>query len=416
MEPKKSFFQEILLTLENANRHINLPEAVYQRLRVPRRTISVSVPVEMDDGSVIYYSGYRVHYDYARGPAKGGIRYHPRVDLDEISALAALMAWKCGVVEVPFSGAKGGVACDTKKMSLGEIERLTRRFTYEISDFIGPDKDIPAPDMYTDEQVMAWMMDTYSMIKGHSVPGVVTGKPVSIGGSLGRNRATASGLVTVVCESLAHLGIPIDKLRVSVLGFGNVGYHTAHILYKMGAKVIGVSDSKGAIHNPGGLDIENVARHKTASGSVRGFQNAENLTVDELLGMETDVLVPASIEGQIHGANAGAIKTRILAEGANNPVTMEADEILLDKGVFIIPGILANAGGVVVSYFEWVQDLQMFFWNETEIDNKLKIIMKKAFHEVLEISEEKKVNMRCAATVLGVSRVAEAIMTRGLYP
>ncbi|MDP2689348.1 MAG: Glu/Leu/Phe/Val dehydrogenase, partial [Deltaproteobacteria bacterium] len=337
-------------------------------------------------------------------------------NLDEITALAALMAWKCGVVDVPFGGAKGGVTCDPRNMSRGEIERLTRRYTYEIGIIIGPETDIPAPDVYTDEQVMAWMMDTYSMMKGYPVPGVVTGKPVSIGGSLGRRRATASGLVTIVMESLAHLNIPEKDLRVSVLGFGNVGYNTAKILYDRGAKVLGVSDSKGAIYNPKGLDIDKVAKHKAQTNTVRGFREAEDMTMDELLSVETDVLVPAALEGQINSGNAGRIKTRILAEGANNPVTIEADEILLDKGVFVIPGILANAGAVVVSYFEWVQDLQRFFWNENEVDNRLNMIMKKAFKEVLEISKEKNTDMRCAATVLGVKRVAEAIQTRGLYP
>ncbi len=416
MSPQKSFFQEILTTLENANRHLNLPEGVYQRLRVPRRSLMVSVPVELDDGNVSYFTGYRVQYDFARGPAKGGVRYHPGVNLDEITALAALMSWKCGVVDVPFSGGKGGVACDTKIMSKGEIERLTRRYTYEISIIIGPDSDIPAPDMYTDEQVMAWMMDTYSMMKGRAMPGVVTGKPVSIGGSLGRNRATASGLVTVVLESLKHLKLSLDGLRIIVLGFGNVGSNTALILAAKGARVIGVSDSKGAVYNSGGLDVEAVVKHKAETGSVHGFHPGEDLTVDELLAMETDVLVPAAMEGQIHSGNAGGIKARILAEGANNPVTTEADAVLLDKGTFVLPGILANAGGVIVSYFEWVQDLQMFFWNEEEIDSKLSMIMKKAFKEVFEISKEKKVDMRCAATMLGVKRIAEAIVTRGLYP
>ncbi len=404
------------MTLETANRHLNLPESVYNRLRVPRRSLTVSVPVAMDDGRVVYYPGYRVQYDFARGPAKGGVRYHPNVNLDEITALAALMAWKCGVVDVPFGGAKGGVTCDPRNMSRGEIERLTRRYTYEIGIIIGPETDIPAPDVYTDEQVMAWMMDTYSMMKGYPVPGVVTGKPVSIGGSLGRHRATASGLVTIIMESLAHLNIPEKGLRVSVLGFGNVGYNTAKILYDRGMKVLGVSDSKGAIFNPGGLDIDKVAKHKAQTNTVRGFREAEDLTTDELLSVETDVLVPAALEGQINSGNAGRIKTRVLAEGANNPVTIEADEILLDKGVFVIPGILANAGAVVVSYFEWVQDLQRFFWNESEVDNRLNMVMKKAFKEVLEISKEKNTDMRCAATVLGVKRVAEAIQTRGLYP
>ena len=416
MSVEKNFFQEILQTLEIARPHLDIPEAVYQRLRVPRRSLIVSVPVEMDNGKTVYYTGYRVHYDFARGPAKGGVRYHPGVTLDEITALSALMTWKCAVVDVPFGGSKGGVACDTKSMSREEIEKLTRRYTYEISMLIGPEIDIPAPDMYTDEQVMAWMMDTYSMMKGYNVPGVVTGKPVSIGGSLGRSRATASGLTTIVLESLAHLNIRLEGLRVSTLGFGNVGYNTARMLFNRGAIIVGVSDSKGAIYNAAGLDLDAVVAHKTACSTVSGFQGAENLTIDELIGAPTDLLVPASIEGQINGVNAGSVKAKIIAEGANNPVTVEADRILADRGVLVIPGILANAGAVVVSYFEWVQDLQRFFWDEDEINMKLNLIMKKAFREVVEISKEKKIDMRCAATVLGVKRVAEAIIIRGLYP
>jgi len=416
MSVEKNFFQEVLQTLENARPHLDIPEAVYRRMRIPRRSLIVSVPVEMDNGETVYYTGYRVHYDFARGPAKGGVRYHPGVTLDEITALSALMTWKCAVVDVPFGGSKGGITCDTRSMSREEIEKLTRRYTYEISQFIGPETDIPAPDMYTDEQVMAWMMDTYSMIKGYNVPGVVTGKPVSIGGSLGRSRATACGLTTIILESLAHLNIRLEGLRVSTLGFGNVGYNTARMLSDKGAKIVGVSDSKGAIYNAAGLDMDAVAAHKAACSTVSGFHGAENLTINELIGSPVDLLVPASVEGQINASNAGSVKAKIIAEGANNPVTVEADRILAGRGVFVIPGILANAGAVVVSYFEWVQDLQRFFWDEDEINRKLNFIMKKAFREVLELSKEKKIDMRCAATVLGVRRVAEAIITRGLYP
>lgn len=411
-----TFFREILSTLEEANKHLKLHPAIYERLRTPRRSLLVSVPVQMDDGSVKFFKGYRVQYDFARGPAKGGIRYHPNVNLDEITALAALMTWKCAVVDIPFGGAKGGVECDPRIMSKDEVQRLTRRYTYEIGLLIGPESDIPAPDVYTDEQTMAWMMDTYSMMKGYAVPGVVTGKPVSIGGSLGRSRATSSGLVTTVLEALKHLKIPLDGINITVLGFGKVGYHAAKILFDMGAKIIGVADSKGAIYNPQGLDINAVSEYKNTTGTLRAFKEAETLTIDELLTIESDVLIPAALEGQINSFNAGRIKTRILAEGANNPVTNEADKVLKDKGVFVLPGILANAGGVVVSYFEWVQDLQRFFWNENEIDEKLKKIMVKSFKEVLEISEDKKLDMRTAATVLGVKRVAEAISVRGLYP
>lgn len=416
MAPENGFFQEVLTNLENANRHLNLPAAIYERLRTPRRSLIVSVPVQMDNGTVSFFTGYRVQYDFARGPAKGGVRYHPKVNLDEITALAALMTWKCGVVDLPFGGAKGGVACDPTIMSRDEIKRLTRRYTYEIGIIIGPESDIPAPDVYTDEQVMAWMMDTYSMMKGHSVPGVVTGKPVSIGGSQGRNKATSSGLVTTVMEALAHLGMSVEGLAVTVLGFGKVGFHAASILSRAGAKIIGVADSKGAIYNPQGLDIEGVARHKKEMDTVQGYREADNLTVDELISIESDLLIPAALEGQIHIGNAERINTKIIAEGANNPLTIEANSILTGKGVFIIPDILANAGGVVVSYFEWVQDLQRFFWDEAEVDSRLNTIMRKAFHEVLSISEEKKIDMRTAAMVLGVKRVADAVSVRGLYP
>lgn len=416
MAVENGFFKEVLINLETANRHLNLPPAIYERLRTPRRSLIVSVPVQMDNGTVSFFKGYRVQYDFARGPAKGGIRYHPRVDLDEITALAALMTWKCGVVDLPFGGAKGGVACDPTVMSRDEIKRLTRRYTYEIGLLIGPESDIPAPDVYTDEQVMAWMMDTYSMMKGHSVPGVVTGKPLSIGGSRGRNRATASGLVTTVTEALGRLEVPMEGVSVTVLGFGKVGMNAARILSQAGARIIGLADSKGAIYNPQGLDIEAVEAHKKALDTLQGFRESEDLTIDELLSIETDVLIPAALEGQIHAGNASGVRARVIAEGANNPLTVEADAMLNDKGVFIIPDILANAGGVVVSYFEWVQDLQRFFWDESEIDARLNGIMRRAFREVAAIAGDKKTDMRTAAMVLGVRRVAEAIEARGLYP
>ncbi|MBZ0221152.1 MAG: Glu/Leu/Phe/Val dehydrogenase [Candidatus Methylomirabilis sp.] len=413
---EKGVFEEVLLALEKANRHLNLPRSIYERLRNPKRSLIVSVPVEMDDGSVANFTGYRVQYDFARGPAKGGVRYHPKVNLDEITALAALMTWKCALVDIPFGGAKGGVACDPTGMSRRELERLTRRYTYEIGLLIGPESDIPAPDVYTDEQVMAWMMDTYSMMKGYSVPGVVTGKPVSLGGSLGRSKATSSGLVTTVFEALKHLGMQTEGLTAIVLGFGKVGFNAAAILEEAGARIIGVADSKGAVYNPQGLDIKELVRHKRASDTVQGFRGSEDLAVDELISLETDLLVPAALEGQINASNAHLVKTKILAEGANTPLTAEADELLNSKGVFIIPDILANAGGVVVSYFEWVQGLQRFFWDEAEVDSRLSAVMKKAFHEVLSLSRDKGMDMRTAAMVLGVKRVADAVQIRGLFP
>lgn len=409
-------FQEVLDRLEYVNKYLNLPPAIYNRLRCPRRSLIVSLPVRMDNGEVSYFEGYRVHYNTARGPAKGGIRYHPDLTLNETITLAALMTWKCAVVDVPFGGAKGGVACDTTKMSRDEIKHLTRRYTYEIAMLIGPESDIPAPDMYTNEQVMAWIMDTYSTIKGYSVPGVVTGKPVCIGGSLGRKTATSQGLVTVLLEAVKHLGLPQTGLAISIIGFGNVGEAAADILHARGMRIVGLADSKAAIYNPKGLDIKAVKKHKSDKKSLAGFKDAEEVSVDELVGLRCDVLIPAALEGQINLKNANNVKARIIAEGANDPTTREADAILNEKGVFILPDILANAGGVVVSYFEWVQDIQRFFWQEDEIQKKLEGIMIKAFKHVLAISQDKKVDMRTAAMILGVGRVAEASAVRGLYP
>lgn len=409
-------FQGILDRLEDVNKHLNLAPAIYNRLRCPRRSLIVSLPVRMDNGEVGYFEGYRVHYNTARGPAKGGIRYHPDLTLNETITLAALMTWKCAVVDVPFGGAKGGVACDTTKMSRDEIKKLTRRYTYEIAMLIGPESDIPAPDMYTNEQVMAWIMDTYSTIKGYSVPGVVTGKPVCIGGSLGRKTATSQGLVTVLLEAVKHLGLPQTGLTISIIGFGNVGIGAADILHAKGMRIVGLADSKAAIYNPRGLDINVVKKHKSDKKYLAGFKGADEISVDELIGLKCDVLIPAALEGQINSKNANNVKARIIAEGANDPTTREADAILNEKGVLILPDILANAGGVVVSYFEWVQDIQRFFWQEDEIQKKLEGIMVKAFKHVLAISQDKKVDMRTAAMILGVGRVAEASAIRGLYP
>jgi glutamate dehydrogenase (NAD(P)+) len=425
MPSHANFFNEVLATFEQANRHLKLPDDIYQRLKTPKRSLLVSVPVKMDDGRMEIFTGFRVHYDFARGPGKGGIRFHPDVTLDEVTALAAIMTWKCALVDLPFGGAKGGVACDSTKMSAAELERLTRRYTYEISEFIGPGIDIPAPDMYTDEQVMAWIMDTYSMIKGTTVPGVVTGKPVSMGGSRGRSKATSAGLVFIVQEALEHLGLKMEGLRVNVLGFGKVGYNTAESLSKRGALITGLADSKGALYNPKGIDVAAAAAHKkgpsgsgkhSMPGSLKGFKEADSISIDELLAVETDMLVLAAIDGQVNKDNVGKIKTRIIAEGANKPITNEAYEALLKDNVFILPGILTNAGGVVVSYFEWVQDLARFFWDEDEVCSRLKTIMVRSFKEVLYISQEKKVDLRTAAMLLGVERVATAVRIRGLYP
>ena len=409
-------FQEVLDRLEDVNRHLNLPPALYHRLRSPRRSLIATIPVRMDDGSVCYFEGYRVHYNTARGPAKGGIRYHPNVSLNEMITLAALMTWKCAVIDVPFGGAKGGIACDSTKMSRNEIKRMTRRYTHEIAMLIGPESDIPAPDMYTNEQVMAWIMDTYSTIKGYSVPGVVTGKPVCIGGSLGRKTATSQGLVTVLLETIKYLGLSAKDLTASIIGFGNVGAAAAEILYEKGMRIVGLADSRAAIYNQKGLDIKAVKKHKADTKSLAGFKDAEQVSMEELIGLKCDVLIPAAVEGQINSKNANSIKARIIAEGANDPTTREADAILNDKGVFVLPDILANAGGVVVSYFEWVQDIQRYFWHEDEIQKRLEGIMTKAFKHVMTIALDKKVDMRTAAMILGVGRVAEASAVRGLYP
>lgn len=416
VEAKNDPFKEVLDRLEVANRYLNLHPAIYGRLRTPRRALIVSVPVRMDDGSVSFFEGYRVHYNTARGPAKGGIRYHPLVNLNEITALAALMTWKCAVVDIPFGGAKGGVACDTTRMTRDEVKRLTRRYTHEIALLIGPESDIPAPDMYTDEQVMAWLMDTYSTMKGYSVPGVVTGKPVCIGGSLGRREATSRGLVTTLLEAIKQLGLPLEGLTVAILGFGKVGAVAARLLYEKGARIIALSDSKGGIYNPKGLNPEEVSRYKAENKTMVGFRPAEDVTVEELICLKTDVLIPAAIEGQINRGNASKVQAKVIVEGANSPTTTEADDILKEKGILLIPDILANAGGVVVSYFEWVQDIQRYFWKEDEIHRRMEEIMTRAFGEVMAISLDKCVDMRTAAIILGVRRVAEACKVRGLYP
>ncbi len=415
-EKQSDSYKEVLDRLEAVNKYLKLPDAIYNRLRVPKRSIIVSVPVMMDDGTVKFFEGYRVQHNTARGPAKGGIRYHPNVNLREITALAALMTWKCALVDIPFGGAKGGIACDTTKMSRDEIKRMTRRYTHELLQFIGPEQDIPAPDMYTDEQVMAWIMDTYSMSKGYSVPGVVTGKPICLGGSLGRRDATSKGLVAVLLEAVKDMKLSVEGLKIAIIGFGNVGATAARLLYEKGAKVVAVSDSKGAIYNPKGLDITNILKFKAQNKTLIGYKPADDITLEELIAIDCDVLIPAAVEGQINSSNAKNVKVKIIAEGANAPTTPDADKILNDKGIVILPDILANAGGVVVSYFEWVQDLQRFFWKEDEVYTKLEEIMTNAYKQVRILSIDKKVDMRTSALMLGVKRVAEAIEARGLYP
>jgi len=411
-----SQFEEVSKRINSICHRLNIDEGINAKLRHCKRELTVNFPVKMDDGTVRIFTGYRVEHNIDRGPGKGGIRYHPDVNLDETKALAAWMTLKCAVVNVPFGGAKGSVACNPKEMSINELEKLTRRYASEISIVIGPESDIPAPDVGTNPQIMAWIMDTYSMNRGYSVLGVVTGKPIEIGGSKGRFEATGRGCA--ICSQLAakHLGMSLDKATVAVQGFGNVGSTTAAILSGYGSRIIAVSDSSGGIYNARGLDIKDLLRHKKETGSVIGFKDGDNITNAELIGMECDILVPAALEGTLCAPNASSIKAKMIVEGANGPTTAEADRILSEKGTLVIPDILANAGGVVVSYFEWVQGIQSFFWREDEVNSRLQEIMDNAFHEVLEVSQREKVSMRDSAYMLAIDRVARAIQIRGIFP
>jgi glutamate dehydrogenase (NAD(P)+) len=410
-------FRLAVAQFDQAAEAMELDHNLRERLKLPQRSLMVSVPVRMDDGRVEVYTGYRVQHDSSRGPSKGGIRYHPDVNLGEVAALAMWMTWKCALADLPYGGAKGGIAIDPKKLSRAELQRLTRRYAAEIFPLIGPDKDVPAPDVGTDAQVMAWIMDTYSQQVGFAVPGVVTGKPLSIGGSLGREEATGRGVVYVTIEALQHLKLDIRNSTVAIQGFGNVGFHTARIMQEYGARVIAVSDVNGGIHNSNGLDISELfTRYKTGGQSLRDTRLGEWLSNDELLQLDCTVLVPAALSEQITERNAAKLRCRILAEGANGPTTLEADRILQDHGVFIIPDILANSGGVIVSYFEWVQDLQRFFWKATDIQARLQDILTSAFHRTLQFSVSKNTSMRMAALMSGIDKVAQAHLQRGLYP
>jgi glutamate dehydrogenase (NAD(P)+) len=381
-----------------------------------KKAVSVSIPTSLDDGSVRAFQGFRVQHNIARGPSKGGIRYHPDVTLDEVKSLAMWMTWKCALMGLPFGGAKGGVICDPKQMSRPELERMTRRYTSEIINEIGPEKDIPAPDVGTNAATMAWIFDTYSMNKGYSVLGVVTGKPLTIGGSLGREEATARGALYTLESALRKLEQPLEGQRVAVQGFGNVGSYLAKFLAELGAKVIAISDSSGGFHNPNGIDIPAALQHKAETGSLQGLKNAESITNEELIVIDCDILAPCALEQVITPANADQVKAKVILEGANGPTTPEADEILEGNGVMILPDVLANAGGVVVSYFEWVQGLQEYFWKETEVNAKLNDIVVRAFNETWATREGRQTSMRVAAYGLAVQRVAEATTTRGLYP
>ncbi len=411
-----SAWEQALTQLDQAARIMNLDPNVHEVLRNPKRTLEVAIPTRMDDGSVRVFTGYRVHHNTSRGPSKGGIRYHPGVNLEEVKALAMWMTWKCAVVSIPYGGAKGGVVVDPKRLSPGELERMTRRYASEILPLIGPERDIPAPDVGTNEQVMAWIMDTYSMNMGYSVPGVVTGKPLSVGGSAGRRASTARGVMYVTVSTLKHLAMPVDEARVVVQGFGKVGAPVIQLLHDQGCMVVGVGDLGGAVYNARGLSPVGLAAHHDETGTVAGFEGGEPITNEELFEVECDVVVPAALEGIITEKNADRIGARIIVEAANGPTTPEADEILHDRGVHVVPDILANAGGVTVSYFEWVQDLQAYFWTEDEVNARLRRIMEDSYVDVLELAEDRKVTMRQAATILGVQRVAEAHTTRGLFP
>lgn len=409
-------FQMFQERIDSVCGHMEVSEACHTVLRECKREFTVHFPVKMDNGSTKLFTGYRVQHNDNRGPFKGGIRFHPDVNLDEVRALAAWMTLKAAVVNIPYGGAKGAIVCNPKTLSRNELERMTRRYASEISVLIGPERDIPAPDVGTNPQVMAWIMDTYSMNRGYSILGVVTGKPIEIGGSLGRFEATGRGCMINTLLAAKHLDIKIDDGTVAVQGFGNVGGIAAKMLAEKGCKIIAASDSQGGVYNQNGLNIEQLWHHKQETGSVIGFKGSEPVTQNELLGLKCDILLPAALENAICADNADSVKASMIVEGANGPTTPEADVILNDKGKFVIPDILANAGGVVVSYFEWVQGLQSFFWSEYQVNQQLETVMNNAFHEVLELSLREKVPLREAAYMLAVKRIDLAMQWRGTYP
>lgn len=409
-------FQMAIQQFNQAADRLGLEEGIRRVLTQCQRELTVHFPVKLDDGSVRVFTGYRIQHNLARGPAKGGIRYHPSVDLDEVRALAMWMTWKAAVVRIPYGGAKGGVVCDPKQLSPQELERLTRRYATEISILLGPEKDIPAPDVNTNPQIMAWIMDTVSMHRGYSVPGVVTGKPVNIGGSEGRAEATGRGVAYVVEQALRDAGKTVEGSTVAVQGFGNAGSVVARLLHERGARVVAVSDSQGGLFRASGLDLNAVLAHKRREGSVVSYPEADRISNAELLALSCDVLIPAAMENQIHAGNAGQVQARLVVEAANGPTTPEADLILQRKGIEVIPDILANAGGVTVSYFEWVQDNQAYFWTEEEINERLRQVMVRSYSEVRALAIREKVDLRTAACMLAIDRVADATRTRGLYP
>lgn len=415
MTQQGSVFGAMLREFEGAARILNLEPGLWQMLTHAKRQIIVSCPVQMDNGEIQVFTGFRVQYNVTLGPAKGGIRYHPGVTLDEVTALAAWMTWKCAVAQLPFGGGKGGVICDPSKMSRRELEALTRRYTAEIIDAIGPDKDVPAPDVNTNEQIMAWFSDTYSMHVGHTSTAVVTGKPVEMGGSLGRREATGRGVMITARESARHLGFALAGSRVAVQGFGNVGSIAAELLAQQGARIVGVTDWKGGVQNPRGLDIAKLIAHVKEHKTVQGFAGGDPLAAADVFKLDCDILIPAALENQITDENANDIKARLIVEGANGPTTPDAHKLLHERGVFVVPDILANAGGVTVSYFEWVQDRHGYFWTEKEVNERLEAKMVEAFDVVLKTAEKYKVDMRAAAYIVAIGRVATVTRMRGMY-
>ncbi len=415
MDAGGSIFNAMLQEFDGAARLLGLDPGIWKILTHPKRQITVSCPIQMDNGEIEVFTGYRVQYNITLGPAKGGIRYHPDVTLDEVTALAAWMTWKCAVAHVPFGGGKGGVICDPTRMSRRELEALTRRYIAEIIDLIGPEKDVPAPDVNTNDQVMAWVMDTYSMHVGHTSTAVVTGKPIEMGGSLGRREATGRGVMIVTREAARHLGFDIKGARVAVQGFGNVGSVTADLLAKIGARIVAVTDWKGGVYNEHGLDIGRMLDYASEHRTIEGFPGGEPIENDQLFALDVDVLVPAAMENQITMDNAPDIRARVVAEGANGPTTPDAHQHLHDRGIFVIPDILANAGGVTTSYFEWVQDRHGYFWEEAEVNKRLEAKMVEAFDDVLKTSVKYKTDLRTAAYIVAINRVAVVTRMRGMY-
>ena len=408
-------FDAMMSRFDRAAELLDLEPGIYKILRNPEKQITVSCPIVLDNGEVEVFTGHRVLYNTSRGPGKGGIRFDMHVTLEEVKALAAWMTWKCAVVNIPFGGAKGGVLCDPLKMSVGELERLTRRYTNGIIQTLGPDSDVPAPDVNTNERVMAWVMDTYSMHVGHTTTAVVTGKPVEMGGSLGRKEATGRGCTIVTTDALEHLGMSVKKATVAIQGFGNVGSTAAMLLERAGAKIVAIGDRDAAFHNPKGVNILDAMEHVGKNKSLKGFKGGDAISGADLLTLDVDVLLPAALESVITTKNAHDIRAKVVCEGANGPTTAAADSILDDKGIFVIPDILANAGGVTVSYFEWVQDRGGYFWDEKTVNDRLTEIMRRSFADVLALSKTHKVNMRTAAYMLSISRVAAVHRLRGIY-